>query len=122
MIGIWPDQLIGEGRRRKGQVAASKDHVSDHVHMADEIAALIGPRLADRLLLLLPDSADPRLRVVLHGYEVRIWEDTHHYTYEIVSLGTVLARGEAVSAYAALERTLPLLVVLNRSSHSPRAA
>ncbi len=96
--------------------------MSDHVHMADEIAALIGPGLADRLLLLLPDSADPRLRVVLHGYEARIWEDRQHYTYEIVSFGTVLARGEAVSAYAALERTLPLLVLLNRSCGSPRAA
>ena len=96
--------------------------MSDHARLADEIAALIGPRLADYVLILLPDSTDPRFRVMLHGYEARFWEDTHHYTYEILSLGSVLARGEAVSAYAALEKTLPLLVLLNRSSGSPLAA
>lgn len=90
--------------------------------MADEIVALITPHLSDRVLLVLPDSSDPRFRVVLHEYEARIWEETHEYSYEIVSLGTVLARGEAISAYAALERSLPLLIMLDRAEHSPRAA
>jgi hypothetical protein len=88
----------------------------------DDILALITPHLGSRVLMVLPDSADPRLRIVLHGYEARIWEDTHEYTYEIVSLGTVLARGEAVSAYEALERALPLILLLNHSDVSPRAA
>ena len=90
--------------------------------MADDILALLKPHLGDRVLIVLPDSGDPRFRVVLHGYEARIWEDTQQYTYEIVSLGSVLARGQAVSAYAALERTLPLIVLLDRSSRLRDAA
>jgi hypothetical protein len=71
---------------------------------------------------VLPDSDDDRLRFVYATFEVRIWKDNHGYTYEILSAGAVLARGETGSAYAALERAMSLTVMLNGYGRAHRAA
>jgi hypothetical protein len=63
--------------------------------------------LNNHVLLLLHTREHPCFRVVQHGCEVRIWEDHHRYAYEILSSGTVIARGTAATEFAALEGTIP---------------
>jgi hypothetical protein len=91
-------------------------------NIVDDVIAVIAPSLDDHMMIVLPDSDDDRLRFVYTAFEARIWKDTHGYTYEILSTGAVWARGETGSAYAALERTMSLTVMLNRSKRAHRAA
>ncbi len=85
----------------------------------DEVGAIVAPHLGERLLIVLPDKNDDRVRVIDSGLEARIWKSTQElFIYEIASTrsGVVLARGEASSAYAALERSIPLLLLLHERS------
>ncbi len=85
----------------------------------DEVVRIVAPHLGERLLLILPDKNDNRFRVVDGALEARIWSGKHElYIYEIAlcKSGVVLARGEAVTAYAALERSIPLLLLLHEGS------
>ncbi len=79
--------------------------MTEQSSIADDVIRVIAPALEDRVIIVLPDSKDSRLRLVHEAFEARIWKDKHGYSYEIVFLGAVMARGEAGSAYAALERT-----------------
>jgi hypothetical protein len=76
-------------------------------NIADDVIAVAALALDDTVIIVLPYGEDSRLRVVYGGFEARIWRDRYGYTYEIVSRGIVLARGEAESACAALERVTP---------------
>ncbi len=84
----------------------------------DEVIRIVGPHLGERLLLVLPDEDDDRLRVIDGGLEARIWRRRERYAYEIASVRTdaLLAKGEAATAYAALERSIPLLLLLHEGS------
>ncbi len=86
----------------------------------DELAAIVSPYLGELLLIILPDKDDDRLRVIDGALEVRIWNGKRGWTYEIASFksGGVLARGEKSSAYAALERSIPLLLLLHEDHSS----
>ncbi len=92
--------------------------------VSDEVIAIIPPHLGNRLLLILPDENDDRIRIVESRLEARIWKGNRDYMYEIASCksGVVLARGEASSAYAALERSIPLLLLLHEDSGVLRCA
>jgi hypothetical protein len=84
----------------------------------DEVAAVIGPYLGELLLIILPDDNDDRVRVIDGALEARIWKGKQDYIYEIASrrTGVVLARGSAGGAYAALERSIPLLLLFHEHS------
>ncbi len=90
----------------------------------DEIAAIVSPCLGGLLLIIVPDDNDDRLRVIDGALEVRIWNSKRGWTYEIASFrsGVVLARGEKSSAYAALERSISLLLLLHEDSGVLRCA
>ncbi len=85
---------------------------------SDELAAIISPYLGELLLIVVPDEKDDRLRVIDGALEARIWNGKRGWVYEIASFktGEVLARGEKSSAYAALERSIPLLLLLHEDS------
>ncbi len=88
----------------------------------DDIIRVIASSTADHIFVVLPHGSDARLQLVYESFEARIWKDKDGYSYEIVSLGSVLAQGEATTAYTALERTLPLIILLHRSGRAYRAA
>jgi hypothetical protein len=67
------------------------------------------------LLSLHHKHETPRVEFARYTYELWIREEYNRCTYEIVSSGTVLARGTAVSEFAALATTVPLLNMLNLS-------
>jgi hypothetical protein len=96
----------------------------DAMATTDELAAIVSPYLGELLLIILPDENDDRLRVIDGALEVRIWNGKRGWTYEIASFrsGAVLARGEKSSAYAALERSIPLLLLLHEDSGAMRCA
>ncbi len=90
----------------------------------DELAASMSPYLGELLLIVLPDENDDRLRVIDGALEARIWNGKRGWMYEIASFksGEVLARGEKSSAYAALERSIQLLLLLHEDSGVLRCA
>ncbi len=90
----------------------------------DESAAIVGRQFGGLLLIVMPDEHDDRLRVSDGALEVRIWNGKQGWVYEIASCksGAVLARGEKSSAYAALERSVPLLLLLHEDSGVMRHA
>jgi hypothetical protein len=92
--------------------------------ITDELAAIVGRQLGGLLLIVLPDEHDDRVRVIDGALEARIWNGKQKWIYEIVSCksGAVLARGEKSSAYAALERSIPLLLLLHEDSGAMRHA
>jgi hypothetical protein len=67
------------------------------------------------LLSLQHKHETPRVEFARHTCELWIWKEYHGYTYEIVLSGAVIARGTAVSEFAALATTVPLLNMLNVS-------
>jgi hypothetical protein len=90
----------------------------------EELAPLLAPYLGELLLIVLPDKNDERLRVIAGVLEARIWNAKQKWVYEIVSCksGAILARGEAASAYAALEHSIPLLLLVHERSGTMRHA
>ena len=90
----------------------------------DELAEIIGRHFGGLLLILLPDEHDDRVRVTDGASEARIYSGKQGWIYEIASCksGAVLARGEKSSAYAALERSIPLLLLLHEDSGAMRHA
>ncbi len=90
----------------------------------DELAAIVSPQLGGLLLIVLPDEHDDRLRVIDGALEARIWNGKRGWVFEIASFksGEVLARGEKSSAYEALERSIPLLLLLHEDSGVLRCA
>ncbi len=90
----------------------------------DEVVAAVSRYLGELLLIVLPDENDDRLRVIDGALEARIWSGKQGWVYEIASCktGVVLAQGEAASAYAALERSIPLLLLLHEDSGVLRCA
>ncbi len=90
----------------------------------DEIAAIVSPCLGGLLLIIVPDENDDRLRIIDGALEARIWNGKRGWVYEIASFksGVVLARGEKSSAYEALERSIPLLLLLHEDSGVLRCA
>ena len=80
---------------------------------------MVAAHLGENLLIVLPDEYDDRVHVIDSGLEARVWKEKKDYfVYEIASMksGVVLARGEASSAYAAIERSIPLLLLLHERS------
>ncbi len=90
---------------------------------SDELA-IVSPYLGELLLIILPDEDDDRLRVIDGALEARVWNTKQGWVYEIASFktGVVLAKGEKSSAYAALERSIPLLLLLHENSAALRCA
>ncbi len=105
---------IGASHPQMAQIGVSGDEMAS----TDEVASIVSPYLGELLLIILPDENDDRLRVIDGALEVRIWNGKRGWTYEIASFksGVVLARGEKSSAYEALERSIPLLLLLHEDS------
>jgi hypothetical protein len=111
---------IGASHVQMAQVGASTYSMAT----TDEIAAIVSPCLGGLLLIIVPDENDDRLRVIDGALEARIWNGKQGWVYEIASVrsGVVLAKGEASSAHAAVERSIPLLLLLHEDSGVLRCA